>query len=183
MKIGQLTLLPLFVLLTACASDPLGRVDRMADQTGEKAEQAIRKRAAAENVERVTDTQNLGDAVLSPLSDLNLKRQTIPPKLANMASPYSRRGTRNCRTIVAEIDELDELLGKDFDVDGIDEADLQTKAYNMTSKVVGSFVPFRGMIRAATGASQYDRLVRRAYRKGVTRRAYLKGVAAQKRCK
>ncbi|WP_409433740.1 hypothetical protein ACJ3XI_04330 [Litorimonas sp. RW-G-Af-16] len=170
------------VWLTACASSPMKEAGRIVDRSETLAVKTATEKSQAENVERVGDTQTLGDAVLTPLSDVNLKKQAIPPKLANMTNPYARFGTARCEDIQAEVLELNNLLGRDFDQDGYDEADMETLALNATSSVVGGLIPFRGLIRSATGANEYDREVQRAYRRGVTRRAFLKGVAVQKGC-
>jgi hypothetical protein len=47
---------------------------------------------------------------------------------------------------------------------------------------VGTLIPFRGLVRAATGATKHENMIRREYRKGVARRAYLRGIAATRRC-
>lgn len=170
------------ITLSACASSPGKDAAKIVDKTEQVAVKTATQRAPATSVERVSDTQNLGDAMLTPLSDVNLKKQVIPARLEAMTNPYSADGTGSCESVIMEITELNELLGLDFDQPGFDEANMETKALNVTSSVVGGLVPFRGIIRTATGASKYDRTVQRAYRRGVTRRAYLKGIAAEKGC-
>jgi hypothetical protein len=48
--------------------------------------------------------------------------------------------------------------------------------------VVGSLIPFRGIIRELSGANDQQRKVSTAIQAGVARRAYLKGVGQQRGC-
>ena len=47
---------------------------------------------------------------------------------------------------------------------------------------MSDFIPFRSLVREATGASEHERKLRSAFQGGVARRAYLKGVGAQLGC-
>ena len=47
---------------------------------------------------------------------------------------------------------------------------------------MSDFIPFRSIVREATGASAHERKLRAAFERGVARRAYLKGVGAQLGC-
>ena len=52
----------------------------------------------------------LGDAALSPLEDLNLKREKIPAAIAGLLSPYEPLPDCECATIARAVRELDTLL-------------------------------------------------------------------------
>jgi hypothetical protein len=47
---------------------------------------------------------------------------------------------------------------------------------------MSDFIPFRSLVREATGASAHERRLRAAFQAGVARRSYLKGVGAQLGC-
>ena len=57
-----------------------------------------------------------GDAVTSPLVDLNVRRDQIPTVLLQaQANPYDRRNLNQCSTVAAEVARLDTALGPDRD--------------------------------------------------------------------
>ena len=128
------------------------------------------------------DTKNLGDAAMTPVSDLNLEKVDIPVYLATMSNPYADAPS-TCSDIRTEVAALNGLLGEDLDVPE-DEAERREQvALNATSDAVGSvLLPFRGVIRAVSGASSHDRKAREAYQRGLVRRAYLKGMAGTMNC-
>ncbi len=135
-------------------------------------------------------SQGLDDAALAPLMDFNLRRTVIPAKLEALVSPYEPLPSVTCETIKNEVVELTEILGEDSDAPPPPEATLGQKAgegaANLALGGVASaatdFIPFRSIVREATGASAHERRLRAAYERGVTRRAYLKGVGAQMGC-
>lgn len=132
----------------------------------------------------------LGDAALSPLNDLNVRRTEVPPLLEAIVSPYEPVPAVNCKAIGAMVTELTKILGKDADAPLDPDPTLAESAENgaadLTLGAVKSsasdIIPFRGIVREATGASAHERKLRAAYERGVARRAYLKGVGAQLGC-
>ncbi|HSF11433.1 MAG TPA: hypothetical protein VLA50_00535, partial [Erythrobacter sp.] len=48
--------------------------------------------------------------------------------------------------------------------------------------VVGSILPFRGILREVTGAASNDRELRAAYTAGMVRRSFLKGLGMGRGC-
>ena len=138
--------------------------------------------APVKGVESLDDTPNFGEAVLTPLSDINLRQSEIPYLLESMENPYLMPADSSCHKLMVEIDKLTQLLGNDVDsVDGSKGSMGQT-ALNAVSSTVGGLIPFRSLIRQASGAAKYDKAVEKSYRKGVARRGYLKGIAAAKKC-
>jgi hypothetical protein len=135
-------------------------------------------------------SQGLDDAALTPLTDFNLRRTEIPEKLEALASPYEALPSVTCETIKAEVVELTDILGEDSDAPPPPKATLGQQAgegaANLALGGVASaatdFIPFRSVVREATGASAHERRLRAAYERGVMRRAYLKGVGAQMGC-
>lgn len=131
-----------------------------------------------------------GDAAMAPLTDLNLRRTEVPALLEAIKSPYEPIAVVNCQAIGAAVTNLTNILGRDSDASPAPEASLSDQAgsgaanltLNTVSSTMTDFIPFRSIVREATGASAHERKLRAAYERGVTRRAYLKGVGAQLGC-
>ena len=54
--------------------------------------------------------EGLGDAALSPLEDLNLRRDDIPQEIAGIRTPYDPVPDLTCDTIGREVRTLDTVL-------------------------------------------------------------------------
>lgn len=122
------------------------------------------------------------DAAMTPAEDVNLKKREIPPVLLSaQEDPYSAEATRNCAQIAAALQALDGALGPDFD-----SGEPAKKGLNKTGvakSVVGSFIPFRGVIREVSGAAGAERRYNAAVDAGIARRGYLRGIAKTRGCK
>ena len=142
----------------------------------------------AANADRIGDKDSLGEVMLSPLSDLNLRKQRIPKKLTQLKSPYEPLPVTNCETLFAEIVSYDDILGPDVNSDRFEakeaRSERQTReaALDVAEAGVSSFIPFRGLVRAATGATQHENNIRQAYRAGMERRGYLRGLYDARGC-
>jgi hypothetical protein len=133
--------------------------------------------------------EGMDDAVLSPLGDLNLRKAPIPALLEAIQSPYQPVVKLTCPSIAAEVVQLTEVLGPDSDAHLVERslsektadgaADLALRS--VTSTVTG-FIPYRSVLRQASGASAHERRLKAAYDRGVQRRAYLKGLGASLGC-
>jgi len=127
------------------------------------------------------DTVSARDIALAPLQDLNLRRDAIPAALVRAAAgPYENAGLGKCSQIQQEIADLDAVLGEDFDT-------AQQRGRSLTpGKValglVTGLIPYRGIIRELSGASDHEHLFKQAISAGLMRRAYLKGLGEAKRC-
>lgn len=124
----------------------------------------------------------VGDVATKPLSDLNLKKEDIPPVLlAARQNPYELSGMKRCPAVQAEVARLDEALGDDFDV----AADKRRGpgVGNIAKSLVGSLIPFGGVIREISGANENERQWQLALFAGTARRAFLKGYGQQKGCR
>lgn len=139
----------------------------------------------------VDKTSNgFSDAAMAPLNDLNLRRDEIPALLGAIRSPYEPIPEVSCPAIGKMVIELTNILGRDSDAEPLPDKTMGEQAgegaADMTLGAVSStmtdFIPFRSLVREATGASAHDRRLRAAYERGVARRAYLKGVGAQLGC-
>ena len=140
------------------------------------------------DVDSVGDKDSLGEVILTPLSDINLRKQRIPEKLASLETPYDTVTDQSCQGLITEIVALDNILGPDMDSAKYEDRDAKGKrkmremALDVAEAGVGSFVPFRSVVRAATGAKLHENEIEREYRKGVARRSYLRGLASSQEC-
>lgn len=124
----------------------------------------------------LSDQPDAADIALTPLGDLNLRNDPIPPLLlAAREAPYDPAGIRNCRDITRLVGELDVVLGADYDTEVPDDGGRNISAGNIAQRLLGSLIPFRGIIREVSGANEHERDFREAIAAGMTRRAYLKG--------
>lgn len=127
-----------------------------------------------------------GDVVTKPLTDLNIKKDEIPPiLLAAREKPYDLTGLRRCAAIQSEIGQLDAVLGDDIDI-----ATEKTRGEkrgnsvgNVAKAVVGSLIPFGGIIREISGANENQRTWNEMLYAGSVRRAFLKGIGQSKGCR
>jgi hypothetical protein len=130
----------------------------------------------------ITDREpTAADVVATPATDLNLKKNEIPPILtAAEADPYGLPRGGKCPAISAEVQQLDAVLGDDIDIAQASRA--KVSAGKVAQSVVGSFIPFRGVIRQLSGASEQERKLQSAINAGTARRGFLKGVGLQRGC-
>ncbi|HRI99538.1 MAG TPA: hypothetical protein PKV67_02080 [Hyphomonas sp.] len=167
-----------FLALAGCASRNTNQ-----DSLGQNVGQAAGSATAQTR-------QGFGDAALTPLEDLNLRRREIPPLLAAMPNPYDLPPELSCGALELMIAELDGVLGPDWDAAKPDER-LKTEvladeaaeaALGAVESGVTGWIPFRGLIRKATGAESHEKKYNRAYKIGAQRRTYLKGYGLAKGC-
>ncbi|MDB2439045.1 hypothetical protein N9W89_10045 [Hellea sp.] len=141
-----------------------------------------------EHIDNIGDKNSFGEVMLSPLEDMNLRKQRIPKKLTDLRSAYARLPVTNCDTILAEIVTFDDILGPDLDSVRFESEEGRAKrirreaALDISEAGVRSFVPFRGIVRAASGATRHENNIRRAFRKGMARRGYLRGLYDARGC-
>lgn len=136
--------------------------------------------------------QKLGDAAVTPLSDLNLVRAEIPaPLAAALKAPYGLPADGGCSGLAAEVQALDGALGADLDTPpGATDPGLLERGGNAVGNAaVGAVrstaenvVPFRGWVRKLTGAERYSREVAAAIAAGGVRRSFLKGLGQAAGC-
>ena len=125
----------------------------------------------------------LASAASAPLDDFNLRRREIPQLLAGMASPYGPPEEMTCAGIAMDVAELDAVLGSDWD-SGAPDARLNSEvladeaadaALDTVRNMSTGWIPFRGLVRQATGAQSHEKKYNQAFKIGAQRRAYLKG--------
>ncbi len=138
--------------------------------------------ALARQSEPAVDRQpDAEDVAMTPLTDLNLSKDPIPPILiAAVATPYADTDLKTCAGITAAIAELDAVLGPDMDVV---ESDRDRISWGkIATSAVGSFIPFRSVVRELSGAADHKRDFQSAIYAGAVRRGFLKGIGQQKGC-
>ena len=138
-----------------------------------------------------TETQ-VSQAMMAPLSDLNLVRAEVPAVLAAaQRAPYALPVDRACPALATEVQALDAALGADLDtpitsanpslIDRSTELASNTAVGSLRS-AAESVIPYRGWVRQLSGAERYSKEVRAAIAAGVIRRAYLKGLGQAAAC-
>lgn len=130
----------------------------------------------------VTDREpSAVDVATTPLNDLNIRKEDIPPLLVRAQEmPYDLVGLNRCVALVDAVRELDAMLGDDIDLTR--EEDRSIRPGNLAQWFVGTFVPFRGAIREISGANAQRRKWNVAIQAGIARRSFLKGVGQHKGC-
>lgn len=164
-------ILPL-IALGACASGSQGSGANAGDMVG-----TVAGGAAAQT------RDGFADAAAAPLEDFNLRRREIPQVLAKLKSPYGPPSEMTCAAILLDIAELDGVLGLDWDSGAPDERlntevladEASNAALDAVRNVSTGWIPFRGLVRQATGAQSHEKKYNQAFKIGAQRRAYLKG--------
>lgn len=154
--------------------------DKAREQSNEKSKNEIN------DGDRALDTME--NIATRPLKDMNIIQKKVPAELeAMMEAPYSLKGIRYCRHYAAEVKKIDEMIG--FDVDSAEAmADKKKQtpaefAFGATEALVGSLIPFSGVVRFVSGAQKRERFAAAALYAGAVRRSFLKGTARAKGCK
>jgi len=121
------------------------------------------------------------DIARTPLEILNIDAEEIPEVLNKaVEDPYAHETLEQCNDIVGEVAMIDQVLGADFDIAEPDERNLSIGS--AAKSVIGSFIPFRGVIREISGANDRVAEVRLAILAGMVRRSYLKGLGQGRGC-
>lgn len=138
--------------------------------------------ATARAQDAVRDSEpGVVDVAKTPLTDLNLAQDPIPELLlAAAAAPYASEGLTGCGEIGGAIAELDAVLGPDLDIAEEDRDDISVG--RIAKSWIGSFIPFRSIVREVTGAADHQRDFEAAIMAGLIRRGYLKGLGEEKGC-
>ena len=179
-------LLPALFLASACASNP----EPAAEENPAASQGVVKNSEEAAGTAYTQTKDGLPDAAMSPLEDLNLKRDPIPPVLEAIKNPYDLPEGTGCASIALMVTELDAALGPDWDTEDPDER-LRTEkladeasdaALDTISSTASSLIPFRSLVRRASGAYAYQKKYNLAYKIGAQRRAFLKGVGQAMDC-
>lgn len=118
-----------------------------------------------------------------PARDLGVAKAEIPAALQKAYdAPYGLKDLDSCKAIEAEIASLNEALGPDFDAGDKPKSGPGKMAEEGGKILVGSIIPFCGLVRQVSGAASADRRLEKAVTTGVARRGFLRGVRAAKGC-
>lgn len=124
-------------------------------------------------------------AVQQPFQDIGLLRPDAPQVLKQAAIDlYSLAPDQDCQAMADEVVRLDAVLGPDRDKPAEDSEAGSINAGDIAADTIGGLVglPFRGVVRWASGADARDRALANAILGGMLRRAFLKGVMRASQC-
>ncbi|MEM7779103.1 MAG: hypothetical protein AAF697_01785 [Pseudomonadota bacterium] len=128
------------------------------------------------------DEPDVEDIARTPLDVLNIDPEDIPQVLVEATlNPYATEGLDSCNAIVVQVARIDTVLGYDFDI-AIDEEGRRISRGRVAQSVVGSFIPFRGIVREVSGARKRQSEVNEAITAGMVRRGFLKGLGMERGC-
>lgn len=166
--------------LAGCASSDTAKLPSVPDLPSVPAVATVKPTAKDAAV-----TERVGQAAITPLSDLNVVQEEIPVALQAAAQgPYAAPKEAGCAAIATEVHALDEALGADLDdPKGGDKPSLLSRGTDLAEnagvsavrRTVEGFVPFRSWLRKLSGAEKHSKQVSAAITAGAIRRAYLKG--------
>lgn len=170
----------ILLLITGCASTPSDTENTSAEAPAPSTTQRAIKQARS----------GVGEAAMSPLEDVNLKRDKIPKRLQAIKNPYDIAASVTCAEIASEVRALDVILGRDWDIPPPDKAALKERAADGASTAfldtvaseASGLIPYRGIVRTVSGANRHAKKVRKAYERGSHRRTFLKGLGHVKGC-
>ena len=125
------------------------------------------------------------EIISQPARDVGVSKVKIPPALVKASeAPYSLDGLKTCRQISGAVQELNLALGPDFQAGGKYQENRAAKlAEAGGTSVINSIIPFRSLVREATGAAPADRRLRAATNAGYARRGFLRGVYLTRKCR
>ena len=135
---------------------------------------ALASLSACASTPRSLAVDPVGAAFQQPMRDLSLIRDQAPaPLQAAVLTPYAFDGAQDCVGLAAEVAVLDGVLGPD--VDALPAGGKMADGL-MANLIGGAFgLPYRGVVRAITGAAHRERAMKAAILAGMVRRGFLKG--------
>lgn len=195
------TLFGSILLLGACVTPPtpaevrFGNPVQVSPSIKPAARAAPQQRSVVQSTSRGQQVRktstSLATAATAPLDDLNLRRPVAPRALEDLGYIYQAVPRPSCAAIVRELYILQSALGElDADDEAIEQSKTQKRtkfASDTTLDVVRStssgFLPFSGVIRAASGAKAAKKHYDKKFDHGRRRQAFLKGYALGKGCR
>jgi hypothetical protein len=130
---------------------------------------------------RTSTAQDAKEVATQPARDVGIEKTKIPPLLIEASqNPYAMSGAGSCRQIASSISALSGVLGPDFESSTPARKQSILKAGG--DAVVGSLIPFRGVVREISGAAPAERRLLAAYSAGFARRGFLRGLQRARKC-
>ena len=119
------------LILAGCSTSKkaFNRVSSQASNTAS----VVTTGASAEDIDSLDDSRNLGEAVLTPLEDVNLRKSEIPYLLQSMENPYLMPADSSCERLMFDIDKLTQLLGNDVETAEVSKGSMSQTALNAVS--------------------------------------------------
>jgi hypothetical protein len=126
-----------------------------------------------------------GKIASQPARDVGAVKTEIPPVLQGaVADPYGLTGIKTCRDLSGGITALNEVIGADIASGNTTKENRAGKVAEAGGKtIVNALIPFRSLVREATGAAPAQRRLDDAIEAGFARRGFLRGVYMTRRCK
>lgn len=135
------------------------------------------------------EIDNFRFAAMSPLRDFNLTQAQIPGQLNALQQPYGFIDQSGCQVWTQEIDSLETaLMTNDGRRVGFrrDSETFVGRTGNLRDSGIKSatsrFIPFRSIVRQASGASRFEQRAERASDRARYRIGYLVGLGRAHRC-
>lgn len=136
------------------------------------------------------DQNRIQEIGATPLRDLNIAKVEIPEVLREaMGNPYLAPVDQSCPALLAQVADLDEELGPDFDIPeekqpriDVSKEALGDAATGALARTVEGAIPFRGWLRKLSGAERHSKQAQSAVLAGKVRRGYLRGIMASNAC-
>lgn len=135
------------------------------------------------------EIDNFRFAAMSPLRDFNLTQAPIPGQLNALQHPYGFVDQSGCQVWTQEIDSLEaSLMTNDGRRVGFrrDSETFVGRTGNLRDSGIKSatsrFIPFRSIVRQASGASRFEQRAERASDRARYRIGYLVGLGRAHRC-
>lgn len=141
--------------------------------------------AQAQKPDRTEETlDKAGQIAVQPARDVGIARITIPLVLQEaVKEPYKPLHRQNCAWVDYELARLNQALGPDFGTNQKANEDKATQiALAGGEMIIGSLIPFRGLVREISGAGPADRRKTAAVNAGLARRGYVRGVGVVLGC-
>jgi len=130
--------------------------------------------------------RDAGKIVSQPARDLGIAKTKVPPLLEEASkAPYSVVDVKTCRQISNAIIALNIDLGPDYEVVTDPKKENQPGRFAKAGgrALVNSLIPFRALVREATGAGPAQRRLDEAIEAGMARRGFLRGMHYARGCK
>lgn len=135
----------------------------------------------AQSTGKTSTAQDAKEVATQPVRDVGIEKTKIPPLLAEASqNPYAMSGAGSCRQIASSISALNGVLGPDYGSSTAPRKQSILKAGG--NAVVGSLIPFRGVVREISGAAPAERRLLAAYSAGFARRGFLRGLQRARKC-
>ena len=133
--------------------------------------------------------KNVPYAAASPIRDLNIRNPDVPEELAAMDNPYDLATDLSCASLLEEVYELEDAITENspgtvgsLHEDVTRAGNLGNAADATTKALVTSLIPFRGVVRLASGATYKAKRKRKADQLGRERIGFLVGVGSSQKC-